>query len=667
MPTRSIDDPRNANAEEIVASVAQDVSGDSALGGLVEWIMDRVRDSRETRNSNHRPRWDQHERVYRGKWAKEDATREGERSRLISPALTQAIDSTAAHIEDAIFSRDQWFELIDDYADANPMDIEASRLLLNEDFDAAGVPDALAAIVLNGCLYGTGIGKIGIERKEYDDIVQDPDTGEFVSERKVRAVVTLEAVAPWEFVIDENARTCDAALFCAHEMNVPINRVWSKMQAGTYRKLDIGTFFTQESSPVAPGGEPLYDPEAQDRDGAAGGAWITEYHGKVPASLLPDLPDDARVDAGGLVESIITIANEQHVLRAIANPFLGQERMFVAYQHFRVPGRFWGESVADKGWNSQKALDSELRARMDALGLITSPMLGADITKLPRMPDMKVRPGKIWPTRGRPSEILEPIIMGQIQPTTFSQSGELERMVSVGTGSIDSNAPLDNNRRNETASGMSMMQSSALKRMRRAMWNMERQLLNPFIRKATRLYMQFEPTRYPVDLKFGVKGTMGIVAREYEQSNLTALLSVIPPDHPSYGTILQGVIELSGTPHRDDLLKAIRAAAEPSPEEQQMEQMQQQAAMRMMQLEVAQAEAELVKTQAEAQKAQAEAMLKLVQAELEDDKVEIQATNAATGMAKAAQAVDQNRVAREKIRVDMAKVRKDVQKTTSDD
>ena len=63
--------------------------------------------------------------------------------------------------------------------------------------------------------------------------------------------------------------------------------------------------------------------------------------------------------------------------------------------------------MCEKGYNPQKALDAEVRARIDALALLSAPMMGADITKLPRNADMRVRPGKTIFTRGRPSEIFE--------------------------------------------------------------------------------------------------------------------------------------------------------------------------------------------------------------------------------------------------------------------
>jgi len=621
-------------------------------GSLATWIMNIVSNSRESRDQQYKARWDAYERTFRGFHSEQDKTREGERSKLIAPALLQAVDSMSATIEEAIFGRDQWFDAIDDINDPDNDDVEKMRLLLNEDFEMAGIPDAISKIILNGTLYGTGIGKINVVKREVRKVVKTSQGTKVQVE--MRPLVTLEEIPPWEFVIDSAARRLEDALFVAHETDVPRNVVMNKIKRGVYRNVPITGWSGQVANPA---GLPVIDQKnvQNDDDGAVR---ITEYYGKVPVGLmLPYGPVKKEDSIGGMVEVIVTVANEGEVLRAISNPFMMKDRPIVAYQHDIVPGKFWGRGVAEKGWNAQRALDAELRARMDALGLLTSPMMGADITRLPRNPDMRVRPGKVWLTRGRPSEVLEPVILGNIDPSTFNQSSEMERLVQVATGSIESNAPLNTDRRNETASGISMIQSSALKRMRRTMWNLERQLLNPLIRKSSWRYLQFNPQRYGQDFEFTVKGTMGIVAREVEQNNLTALLSVMQPDSPSYQSVLKGIIELSGTPKREELLQQIEEANKPNPEAIKQQQQQMQLAMEAAMLENETAKAEIEKIKSEIALNKAKEHYELVKADLEDEKVDIQAANAVIGREKAKATHRQNEIAAERNKVDMIKAK----------
>lgn len=640
-----ITDPLNANAP-------RKGNGIAGWSSLSSYIIYHVRQARDSRDRQYKARWDAYERTYRGFWSENERTREGERSRIIAPALAQAVDSTAATIEDAIFGRDQWFDAIDDRNDSRRADVESARLNLNEDFEIAGVPEQIAKVVLNGCLYGTGVGKINITRKEVRDI-QAGQQGPVVS-ATARPIVTLDAIPPWEFVIDTQARDLESALFCAHETNVPRNVVWTKQKKGIYRNVLVSGYNT--SKQPFPAG--IASTEQSRAHGEYDGSvWVTEWYGLVPQHLLKGIvdvkPED--VSGNGMVEMIVTIANEQEILRAQVNPFLMKDRPIIAYQHNVVPGKFWGRGVAEAGWNAQRALDAELRARMDALGLLTSPMMGADITRLPRNPDMRVRPGKVWLTRGRPSEVLEPVILGNIDPNTFNQSSEMERLVQVGTGSVESNAPLNNDRRNETASGISMIQSSALKRMRRTMWNLERQFLNPLVRKSMWRLMQFNSPRYPKDMEFSVKGTMGIVSREFEQSNLTALLSVVPPDSPAYPVILKGVVELSGSPKRDELLKAVEEAFKPDPEQQLLQKQEMQINMQASMVGLEKLKKEVEELQAKIEKTQAETRHEDVLTDLEDEKVDIQAANTVIGRDKVTATFEQNKIARERNKIDAKK------------
>ena len=653
MAEGQINDDRNSNG----------TPGDKKPGGvsLVGWMMNVVSNGRDARDRKHKRRWDAYERTFRGFHNDMDKTREGERSKLIAPALLQAIDATAATIEDAIFSRAQWFDTQDDFGDQEPGDVSTMRKALTEDLDLAGVPDAISKIILNGCLYGTGVGKLNVVKKEVKTIEKTQQGPKVKSQ--IRPLVTLEPVPPWEFVIDAQARRLEDALFLAHETHVPRNTVYTKIRKGTYRNVPISGFH-QTKLPRPAGEASVEESTAHNKDDGA--VWITEYYGLVPVDKVNGYikggvkKEDIRGDR--MVEVIATIANEAELLRVMVNPFLMKDRPIIAYQHDIVPGQFWGRGVAEKGWNAQRALDAELRARMDALGLLTSPMMGADITRLPRNPDMRVRPGKVWLTRGRPSEVLEPVILGNIDPSTFNQSSEMERLVQVATGSIESNAPLNSDRRNETASGISMIQSSALKRMRRTMWNLERQFLNPLIRKSTWRLMQVNSQRYPNDFDFVVKGSMGIVSREFEQSNLTALLSVVSPDSPNYNLILKGVIELSGTPKRDELLAAMEEASKPDPEAQKKQ-------AEMQQLEMAMAQAALQKEQAEIEKIKADIALvvaktehEIVNKDLEDEKIDIQAANAVIGREKAKMGHRQNEIASERNEIDRIKATKEAKK-----
>jgi hypothetical protein len=304
-----------------------------------------------------------------------------------------------------------------------------------------------------------------------------------------------------------------------------------------------------------------------------------------------------------------------------------KDRAIVAYPHDTVPGRFWGRGVSEKGYNPQKALDAELRARIDALAYLTYPTMGADATRLPRGLDLKIKPGRLFLTNGRPSEILEPIVFGNLNPATFEQSGDLERMVQMGTGAMDSATGTESNARNATASGMSMIQGGFIKRSKRAMRNVETKFLDKIIQKSLWRYMEFDPERYPQDFKFQVNSTMGIMAREFEQTMLTQMLQVIPPESPIFPAVIKGIIENSASANKSELMGALKAMMTPDPQAEQKKQMMEMLQFEGMKAEVDEKKEKANLARAQAQAAMANARLLLVKADLEDEKVEIAASN----------------------------------------
>ena len=617
IPNRYGDSDRGAQTPENTPNATE--------GALVSYCMTRVSHARDVRDEKWEDAWNEYTRLWRGFYIDKDKNTASERSRLIAPALQQAVEMTVAEMEEAVFNRTQWFDVQDDVNDEEADDVLIARDNLLEDFEVDGVPDGISKTFLLGALYGTGIAKINVVKKAVKTIVK----GEVVTHQRVAVVV--DPIRPDEFVIDPSALTVDTAEFCGHEMIKPLHGVRAKMRSGAYRPGTIGPYTGEKADTDGTGKYNNVDPNDN-------GVLITEYYGQVPAFLIPGS------NAEGMIEAIVTIGNETKLLKAVESPFLMKDRPIIAYQHDTVVGEFWGRGVCEKGYNPQKALDAELRARIDALALISAPMMGADITRLPRNGDMTVRPGKTVFTRGRPSEILEPLAFGNpgILAHTFQQTSDLERMVQMGTGAMDSATPVGMNSRNETASGMSQMQGGFIKRSKRTMQNLERQFLDPLLKKALWRYMQFNPQRYPQDLTFVTNATMGIMAKEVENAQLINMLGYVGPDSPAHAVLVQAIFDNSASANKKELNEAIKAMnPEPDPEQVQLQKQQQALQMRMMEAQAQEAEASAMKEMELAKKAAADTELSLAKVEhtkvitdLEDDKVEIQAANAVTGAEK---------------------------------
>ena len=143
----------------------------------------------------------------------------------------------------------------------------------------------------------------------------------------------------------------------------------------------------------------------------------------------------------------------------------------------------------------------------------------------------------------------------------------------------------------------------------------------PFVTKAAHRYMQFDPENYPVaDYKFNATSTLGIIAREYEVTQLVQLLQTMKQDSPLYPVLIQSIIDNMNLSNREELIAAMQKASQPDPQAQQMAQMAQQAQIEFQQSQTSALSAQAAESQARAAKYAIEAQL--APEELQIEKIE---------------------------------------------
>ena len=562
---------------------------------LASWLSYRLEGWRTHRDINYVDKWDEYYRLWRGIWQQSDRMRGSEKSRIISPALQQAVEASVAELEEATFGRGKWFDLQDDYLDQDKSDADYIRNLLQEDLEKTGVKDAICEVFLNAAIYGTGIGKIVVEQNIERVPQEVPVEGTMTTTRSLLEVpvidVKIEPISPKEFLIDPAANSIKEALGVAHEVIKPRYHVLDGIKSGIYRDVPLdGDYDTIRFG---------FDPETKLAD-ESDSVKITEYWGLVPKRFLKASKDDDDFEYSKkdeLVEAVVTLVNDQYILRAEENAFMMEDRPFISYQHDIVPNKFWGRGVCEKGYNPQKALDTEMRARIDSLALTTTPMMAADATKLPRGIKFEVRPGKTILTNGDPRQALMPLTLGTTDQQTYNQVASLQNMIQMGTGSSDMGSA-----ERTTSAGMSMTQSAAIKRQKRTLMNFQNTFLIPMINKSMWRKIQFDVDRYPVsDYKFVPYSTMGIMAKELESTQMVQMLQAIPKDSPAFNVILLSMVQNSSMHNRDAIVKALMEGNQPNPEQQQIQQ-------QGMQLQMQQAQADIQKTMAEAEEEKAKAI-----------------------------------------------------------
>jgi hypothetical protein len=585
---------------------------------LVNFVVNHCDRWRDYRDTNYLTDWLEYERIFRGEWDAQDKTRESERSRIVTPGTTQAVETRHAEIMEAIFGQGEFFDIQDDIRDVNnnPLDVAMIKAQLVEDFKVDKIRKSIDQIELMAEIYGTGIGEIVVKtEKVYVPSTQaipgQPGQAAIGVLEKDRIAVKIVPVNPKNFLFDPNGTSIEDCMGVAVEKYVSIHKVVKGQEDGIYRKVEIGTDSMDTDL------EPTQEITQYEDDKVK----LLTYYGLVPREYIEKLEEGKEVedlfpedsvqdDYADLVEAIVVIANDGVLLKAEKNPYMMKDRPILAYQDDTVPNRLLGRGTIEKAYNSQKAIDAQIRSHLDSLALTTSPMIAMDATRLPRGMKFEVKPGKNILTNGNPNEILFPFKFGNTDPNNMNTAKEFERMLLQSTGTLDSNGMVSSVSRDANQGGISMAVASIIKKYKRTLVNFQEDFMIPFINKAAYRYMQFDPERYPtVDLKFIPTAALGIIAREHEQQQFISLLQTLGPNTPVLPVILKGIMANSSLSNRHELIQMLDQMAKPDPQAQQMQQVQQQLAMQLAQAQIAVQATQAEQNRAEATKLSVEAQL----------------------------------------------------------
>jgi hypothetical protein len=581
---------------------------------LTAFVIDHCDRWRDYRNVNFLDDYLEYERIFRGEWAAEDKTRDSERSRIVTPATQQAVETRHAEIMEAIFGQGEFFDIEDDIKDVNgnPLDVEMLKAQLMDDFKQDKIRKSIDQIELMAEIYGTGIGEIVVKSEK----VFEPATQQIPGQmgqaaigvvEKNRIAVKIMPVNPKNFLFDPNGTSVDDCMGVAIEKYVGIHKIVEGIEKGIYRKVDITPNY--EDTDLEPTQE-----LSQYRDEKV---LLLTYYGLVPREYLMEkdveveelFPDDSAADDySDMVEAIVVIANVGLLLKAEENPYMMKDRPVLTYQDDTVPNRLLGRGTVEKSYNMQKAIDAQVRSHLDSLALTTSPMMGMDATRLPRGAKFEVKPGKAFMVNGNPAEILYPFKFGETSLNNLNTAKEFERMLLQATGTMDSQGMVSQG--NRDGAGLSMAVATIIKKYKRTLVNFQEDFLIPFIQKASFRYMQFDPERYPsVDMKFIPTATLGIIAREYEQQQFIGLLQTLGPNTPVLPLILKGILNNSSLSNRFELISALDQMSQPDPQAKQMQEVQQQLALQAAQAQIAVNTTQAEQNRAEATKLMTEAQL----------------------------------------------------------
>jgi len=145
----------------------------------------------------------------------------------------------------------------------------------------------------------------------------------------------------------------------------------------------------------------------------------------------------------------------------------------------------------------------------------------------------------------------------------------------MATGAIDAAGIPGSINGDSTAAGISMSLGAIIKRHKRTLINFQESFLLPMVAKVAHRYMQFDPDNYPVkDFKFITTSSLGIIAREYEVTQLVQLLQTMSPESPMYPMLIESIVDNMNLSNREEVIQKLREANTPDPQMQALQQQQ---------------------------------------------------------------------------------------------
>lgn len=576
---------------------------------LVSFVVDHTDRWREYRDQNHLDDWDRYERIFRGIWSAEDKKRESERSRVISPATQQAVETRHAEVMEAVFGQGEFFDIKDDLADqTGAVDVEQLKAQLYEDFAQDKIRKSIDQIELLAEITGTGIAEIVVsEETQYKPMTVpiDGQQSAYGTGEKQRISVKLVPIHPKNFLFDPNGTTIDDCMGVAIERYVSIHKIVAGIKAGKYLNVDIGPLYIDDSLEATQEARQYQDDKVL----------LLTYYGLAPKDYLSKTDDeildlvnkeafgDAVEDYQDMAEAIVVIANGSLLLKSEESPYMMKDRPVLSYQDDTVPNRLLGRGTVEKAYNMQVAIDGSMRSHLDSLALTVAPMVGLDATRLPRGAKFEVKPGKAFMTNGAPNEIIYPFNFGTNDGAAMNTSKEFERMLLMATGTVDSQGQVSQVSRDGQ---MDMATATMIKKYKRTLVNFQEDFLIPFIYKAAWRYMQFDPERYPArDVKFIPTATLGIIAREYEQKQMAFLIQTLGGNSPLTPVLMQGVLKNSSLANREEMIAQMQKPAQADPHAQALAQAQ----LDLIQAQINEINSKIPLNAATAQKTNTEAQL----------------------------------------------------------
>jgi hypothetical protein len=260
-----------------------------------------------------------------------------------------------------------------------------------------------------------------------------------------------------------------------------------------------------------------------------------QFWGSVPGSLLrdwgmtpaqvPDATKEYEVEAWSI---------GPYVIKATLNPDPLNRRPYYATSYERVPGSFWGNSVADLVRDPQDICNAAARNMINNAALSSGPQVGILTDRIaPGEQITQMKPWRIWQLNSDPmggASADPPIRFFQPQSTLPDLMALFDKFTVMAdeysgiprymTGDASTGGA------GRTASGLSMLMSNAGKMITSVIKNIDLNVMEPLLQRLYYFNMRYETDpELKGDVTIVAKGASNLVAREAAQVRRTEFLA----------------------------------------------------------------------------------------------------------------------------------------------
>jgi hypothetical protein len=235
-----------------------------------------------------------------------------------------------------------------------------------------------------------------------------------------------------------------------------------------------------------------------------------EYWGPVTGELLKEWGVDG-VDPE-LDYQVNAWLIGKHVIRALLNPDPLGKKPYSMSSYERVAGSFWGRGIPELMEDVQSVCNATARALVNNMGIASGPQVEVNIDRIPQGEDFTdIYPWKIWQVSNdmsgsaspavrfnQPTAIIDPLLVVYEKFARLADDYTGIPAYTYGNSSVGGAG--------RTASGLSMLMSSASKGIKQVVSNVDTGIVAPTVE---RLYNH--NMRYDEDLS--IKGDAKVVAR----------------------------------------------------------------------------------------------------------------------------------------------------------